>query len=91
VSRYRKGHISSQVIDMKGNGQAGITTVAELLARRWKENRPYFTLDGNARVGLHSWWLRRHDWRSLELHWSRKSAAQLFAERQVSLEVSWGH
>jgi hypothetical protein len=89
MSRYRKRHITSQEIDMQGNRQAGITAAAELLARRWKEDRPYFTLQGISRgVGLHSWWLRRRACGGLELHWSRMSAAQLRAQRQLSLEVS---
>jgi hypothetical protein len=77
---------------MKGNGQAGITATGELLARRWKESRPYFMLQGTTRgVGLHSWWLRRHACGGFDLHWSRVSAAQLRAQRQLSLEVSERH
>lgn len=74
---------------MKGNGQAGITANAELLARRWKEGRPYFMLHGiTGGVGLQSWWLRRHACGGSDLHWSRVSAAQFRARRQLSLEVS---
>jgi len=89
MSRYRKRDISSQEIDMQGNGQAGITAVAELLARRWKEDRPYFTLHGITReVGLRSWWLRRRACGGLDPNWSRTSVARLHAQRQLSLEGS---
>jgi hypothetical protein len=90
MSRYRKRHIPSQEIDMQGNGEVGITAVAELLARRWKEDRPYFMLHAITReVGLHSWWLRRRACGGgLDLQWSRMSAAQLRAQRQLSLEAS---
>jgi hypothetical protein len=45
---------------MKGDDQADMMAVAELLARRWQENRPYFLLQGSDReVGLHCCWLRR--------------------------------
>jgi hypothetical protein len=55
-----------------GNGQADIAAVAALLARHWKENRPYFTLQGIARgAGLNSWWVRRRDRAGLEQHWFR--------------------
>lgn len=74
---------------MQGNGQAGITAVAELLAQRWKEDRPYFTLQGiTGEVGLHSWWLRRRACDGLDLHWYRMSAARLRAQRELSLEGS---
>jgi len=74
---------------MQGNGNAGITAVAELLARRWKEDRPYFALHGITReVGLRPWWLRHRARGGLDLHWSRMSAARLRAQRQLSLEGS---
>ena len=61
---------------MTGNGHAGITAVAELLARRWKEHRPYFTLHEITRgVGLNSWWVRRPDRCGLEQRWSRVTPA----------------
>jgi hypothetical protein len=39
----------SQNIRTSANGQVDNTTIAELLARRWRENRPYFTLNGEPR------------------------------------------
>lgn len=36
---------------MVDNGHAAITAVTGLLARRWKEERPYFTLDGDTPSG----------------------------------------
>jgi hypothetical protein len=61
---------------MMGNGPADITAVAALLARRWKEERPYFTLhEMSPGVGMNSWWVRRHDREGLELHWSRFTPA----------------
>ena len=57
---------------MMVNGHADITAVAALLARRWKEDRPYFTVHGITRnTGLSSWWLRRPDCARLEQHWVR--------------------
>jgi hypothetical protein len=74
---------------MQGNGDAAITAVAELLARRWKEDRPYFTLHGITReVGLRSWWLRHGARGDSDLHWSRMSAARLRAQQQLSLQGS---
>jgi hypothetical protein len=52
--------ISSQKIQMSGTGQAGNTALAELLVRRWKEDRPYFMLDEHTRgVWLQASWLPR--------------------------------
>jgi hypothetical protein len=36
----------SQNIRTSANGQVDNTTIPELLARHWRENRPYFTLNG---------------------------------------------
>lgn len=55
---------------MSGNGQVGNTALAELLVRRWKEDRPYFTLDEHTRgVGLQASWLPRCGHAGLELCW----------------------
>lgn len=63
---------------MSGNAQAGLSTVAELLARRWSKDRAHFTLFGNPRgVALHSSWLRRGTGRGLDPHWYLPSAAEL--------------
>lgn len=56
---------------MMCTGRAGITA-GELLARRWKEHRPYFAFDENTPgVGLQASWLRRARPGGLEQHWSR--------------------
>jgi hypothetical protein len=50
----------SQNIRTSANGQVDNTTIAELLARRWRENRPYFTLNGEPREArLQSSWHAR--------------------------------
>lgn len=56
---------------MNSNRELGFTAAAELLARHWTEDRPYFTLnEGTPGAGLQAW-LRRPDQADLELHWSR--------------------
>jgi len=50
------------------------TVLAELIARRWKQDRPYFTLNKRA-CGA---WLQASRWRqsgrsALGLHWSRRA------------------
>ena len=87
----RKQHISSQEIDMKGNGQTGITAAAELHARRWKENRSYFMLHGISRgVGPPSWWLRRRACGGSDLHWSGMTAMRKNYPRPPSWQTSAG-
>lgn len=39
----------SQNIRTSANGQVDNATTAELLARRWRESRPYFTPNGEPR------------------------------------------
>jgi hypothetical protein len=57
---------------MNDNGHPGSTALAELLAKRWTEDRPFFTLNENPRRGaLHAWWLRRPGCAGLEQHCSR--------------------
>lgn len=56
---------------MNSNRELGFAAAAELLAQRWTEDRPYFTLNGGTSgAGLQAW-LRRPDDADLELHWSR--------------------
>jgi hypothetical protein len=50
---------------MDSDRELGFTAAAELLARRWTEDRPYFTLNQGA-SGLHAW-LRRLGSADLEL------------------------
>lgn len=67
----RKCVISSGEMRTSGTGQPDNTAVAELLARRWKEECPYFALhEKNRAASLHSSWLRRSDCGDLALHWS---------------------
>jgi hypothetical protein len=55
-------------------GQLDHAHVAELLARRWMENRRYFTTIGTIRRGgLQASW-HRGPGNSLSLHWSRPAA-----------------
>jgi hypothetical protein len=67
---------------MIGNGHSGVTAVAALLARRWKENRPYFTLPGTTQdIALSSWWVRRRDDAGVEQHWFRVMPAPTWHRR----------
>jgi hypothetical protein len=57
-----------------GNGHAGFdhSVLAELIARRWKQDRPYFTLIEPTRgAWLEASWRRQPGRSTLELHWSR--------------------
>ena len=52
------------------------TALAELISRRWREDRPYFVLTRKARGA----WLQGPSWRqppnsALQLRWSRRSLA----------------
>lgn len=52
------------------------TALAEIISRRWREDRPYFALNRKAR----GTWLQGSSWRqpansALQLHWSRRSSA----------------
>jgi hypothetical protein len=52
------------------------TAVAELIARRWQEDRPYFTLNRKARgAWLEGAWRWQPANNALMLHWSRRSTA----------------
>jgi hypothetical protein len=63
---------------MAGNVQPDSRAMAQLLARRWQEERPYFTLYGNPQgVGLRSSSLPRGVDGGLDLQWSRASAGPL--------------
>ncbi len=50
------------------SGQINHTVLAELASRRWKEARPYYTLNGTAReVRLEASWRRRAGDSALDL------------------------
>jgi hypothetical protein len=50
--------------------------VAALIARRWQEDRPYFTLNRKARgPWLEGSWRWQPANNALELHWSRRFSA----------------
>ena len=57
------------------------TVLSELIMRRWKEERPYYTVNQRARGAWQeaSWW-RRPSHRALELHWSPHSPSSPGAE-----------
>jgi hypothetical protein len=58
------------------------TAVAELISRRWQEDRPYFTLNRKARgVWLEGSWWRQPANSALKLHWSRRSPNPPDADR----------
>jgi hypothetical protein len=49
------------------------SVLGEIIARRWKQDRPYFTLIQPARgVWLEAAWSRQSGRSALELHWSRR-------------------
>ena len=57
---------------MNDNCKLGSMAMAELLAKRWTENRPFFTLSERPRGGaVHAWWLRRPGSAGMEQRWSR--------------------
>jgi predicted component of type VI protein secretion system len=50
------------------------TTLAQLISRRWQEDRPYFTPNKKARgAWLEGSWWRQPANGALKLHWSRRS------------------
>ena len=52
-------------------GQIDHTVSAELVSQRWKDARPYYTLNGTAReVWLEASLRRRPGDSALDLHWS---------------------
>jgi hypothetical protein len=52
------------------------TALAELISRRWQEDRPYFTPHRKARgAALEGSWWRQPASSALKLHWSRGSPA----------------
>ena len=52
------------------------TALAELISRRWQEDKPYFTLNRKARgAWLEGSWSPQPANRALKLRWSRRSAA----------------
>jgi hypothetical protein len=70
VSSHRERQISERKIRMTGNAQTGLSTVAQLLARRWQEGRSYFALAQNPRgARLHSSWLRQVTDAGLDPRW----------------------
>lgn len=52
--------------------------LGELMARRWQEDRGYYSLNGHAE---HRWlealWSQRADHRGVELHWIRRTDPHL--------------
>jgi hypothetical protein len=66
----RGGWAMNEILDFYHNA------AAELIARRWREDRPYFTLTGKARGA----WLEgsrslQSENGALTLHWARRSHA----------------
>ncbi len=56
------------------SGQLDHRHAAELLARRWMENRRYFTTIGTIwRAGIQASW-QRGPAHTLSLHWARRTA-----------------
>jgi hypothetical protein len=57
---------------MNGHLNFDHTALRELIARRWRENPGYYSLNRNA-CGrwLEALWMRRADRSGVELHWTR--------------------
>jgi hypothetical protein len=56
------------------SGQLDHARVAELLARRWKDDHPYITAIGTAwRAGIQASW-QPGPVHTLSLHWARQTA-----------------
>lgn len=53
----------------------GHTALAELISRRWQEDRPYFTLNKARGACLEGSCWRQPANSTLKLHWSRRSPA----------------
>lgn len=57
---------------MNDNRNLGSMAMAELLAKRRTEDRPFFTLSERPGGGaVHAWWLRRPGSVGMEQRWSR--------------------
>jgi hypothetical protein len=58
------------------SGQLDHRHAAELLARRWTEDRPYFTAIGTVwRAGIQASW-QRGPAHTLSLHWAPRTALE---------------
>ena len=76
-----------------GNGNTDFDhrVLAELIARRWKQERGYFALNKSARgAWLEASWWRQPNRSALQLHWSHRAAfmarADLFSPPQTVFE-----
>ena len=63
----------------------GHTALAELISRRWQEDRPYFTLNKARGAWLEGSWWRQPANSALKLHWSRRSLAPPDADRLTKM------
>jgi hypothetical protein len=64
------GWAMNEILDVDHTG------AAELISRRWQEDRPYFMLNGRARgAWLEGSWRWQPADNALRLHWSRRSPA----------------
>ena len=60
------------------HGQPDSTVIAELVARRWQEDRRYPALHATNRgAGLEASWLRHCEYGDLMLHWSLRTTRDL--------------
>jgi hypothetical protein len=63
------------------------TVLAEVISSRWREDRPLFTLNREARgARLEAWWLQQQANSALELHWSRRCPCIRSAELPPPLQ-----
>lgn len=57
------------------------TLLGELIARRWQEDRGYYSLNRHADQGwLEALWSQRADHSGVELHWIRRTDPHRAAE-----------
>jgi hypothetical protein len=64
------------------------TVLAELIARRWREDRHFFTLNGAVwGTRLEASWSQQPGNSALELHWSRRRPCVAGAEQPAPLQA----
>lgn len=64
------------------------TVLAEVISSRWREDRPFFPLNREARgARLEASWLQQSAHSVLELHWSRRSPCIPSAELPPPLQA----
>jgi hypothetical protein len=79
LNRFQRNCIvSTQEMITPADGLPGNTAIAQLVARRWQEERRHAAFHATNRgAGLHASWLRHSQYGDLMLHWSLGTARDL--------------